>query len=112
MRATEIVGLIVAIVVVVVGVGFGGTAENPANLFMSWLFAVGALEAHRRSRSETATLVGVILVLALSGYGVYWTIGASRALSVGALLVYAGMIAAVAFTERGRRRAHKSSPAA
>jgi hypothetical protein len=112
MRTTGIVGLIAGIVVVVAGIGLGGSAEHPANLFMSWLFAVGALEARRRSRSETATLAGVILVLALSCYGVYWTIGASRALSVDALLVYVGMIAAVAFTEYGRRPTHESSRAA
>ncbi len=104
MGATAIMGIVASLAIVAVGLWWGGSEQHPASLFVAWLFATAVLEAHRRSTFKQWSLAIAAVVLITAAYGVVWTVGSSRALSFGALLVYIGMVGAVAFTEYGRRR--------
>ena len=104
MQATAIVRVVGSVVVVVIGLWLGGSEQHPANLFVAWLFATGALEGFRRSTLNQWSLPVAAVVWVAAAYGVVWTVGPSRALSWGALLVYVGTVGATIFSEYGRRR--------
>jgi hypothetical protein len=104
MQPTAIIGIVASVALVAVGLGLGGSEQHPANLFLAWLFATAVLEGHRRSTFRHWSLAIAAVVLIAAAYGVFWTVGSSRAWSFGALLVYIGMVGATTFTEYGRRR--------
>ena len=104
MYPMAMLGIVGSVLVVGIGLSLGGSEQHPANLFLPWLFATGVLEGHRRSTFKSWSLAIAGVVLGAAAYGVFWTIGSSRALSLGAVLVYVGMVGATGFTEYGRRR--------
>lgn len=89
------VALIIAAAAVVAGVLIEGTTENPANLFLPWMFGLAVLETARRKQSAWLHLGAVPVVLGVSAYGVGWTLGPGHVASPVSMLVYAGVAVAI-----------------
>ncbi len=96
MQTTRIVALIIAAAAVVTGTILEGTTENPANLFLPWMFGVTVLETARRKQSAWLHFGAVPVVLGVSAYGIGWTLGPGHVTSTVSMLVYGGVAVAIA----------------
>ena len=79
---------------VIAGVVFEGTEQNPWNLVISFLLPIATIEALIARRSPWGYAL-CALVSGLAIYGAVWTLGAQHAVSPPAALVYIGLVGVV-----------------
>jgi hypothetical protein len=80
---------------ILAGVLIEGSDQNPWNLVLPYLFAVGVLEAWRADPNGWLRFLQATVVCGVSVYGAVWTLGPGHAAAPWASLVYVGLAGAV-----------------
>ena len=87
--------LVLSGMLIVAGVLIEGSDQNPWNLVLPYLFAVGVLEAWRVESHSWVRFLQTTIVCGLSMYGAVWTLGPGHAASSWSSLVYVGLAGAI-----------------
>jgi hypothetical protein len=95
MPRPKIVALVLSGVLILAGVLIEGSDNNPWNLVLPYLFAVGVLEAWRANPHSWLRFLQSTVVCGVSVYGAAWTLGPGHAASSWSSLVYVGLAGAV-----------------